>query len=281
MEAASVRRVPREALRGQLALAGALVGLAALAWLISAGRMDGMDMGPGSDLGSLGFYLLTWVVMMAAMMFPSVLPVVAVFRRLSLARQEQGKRHPAGATAFLVGGYVTTWATAGVVAYGLFEAGKAVASDAFAWDKAGQPLAVGVLVAAALYELTPLKHACLSRCRGPFSFFMECWRDGRRGAFEMGLRHGAWCVGCCWALMAALFALGVMSLTWMALVAALIAVEKLLPWRALATGTVTVVLLALAIGVAAAPGDLPGLTVPMDSGGMDSGGMDSGGMSSP
>ncbi len=266
MEAARLQRIPSATLRGQLALAGALVGLAALAWVISEGRMDGMDMGPGSDLGGFGFYVVTWVVMMAAMMFPSVLPMVSIYRRLA---QSKG-----GSTGFLLTGYLATWAAAGVVAYGVFELGKAVASDTLAWDNAGQPVAVAVLVVAALYELTPLKHACLRRCRGPLSFFMESWQDGRGGAFVMGLKHGAWCVGCCWALMAALFALGVMSLTWMALVAALIAVEKLLPWRIAAMGTVTAVLLALALGVAVSPGDVPGLTVPAaDSSGMQPDGM--------
>ena|SRR5215211_4056148 len=265
MDAARLRRLHPAALRGELALAGSLVGLAVLAWAISEGRMDGMDMGPGSDLGGFGFYLVTWVVMMAAMMFPSVLPMVSIYRRL--VGDKEGHR---GATSFLVAGYLAFWAAAGVVAYGLFELGKALASDALAWDNAGQPIAVGVLVVAGVYELTPLKSACLRRCRGPLSFFTESWRGGRGGAVVMGLEHGAWCVGCCWALMAALFALGVMSLTWMALVAALVAVEKLLPWRRLATGSVTVLLLALALGVAASPADVPGLTVPSgDMGGMD------------
>src|SRR5215208_4237951 len=174
MEAARLPRVPAATFRGQLALVGSLAGLAAIAWLISDGRMDGMDMGPGSDLGGLGFYVVTWVVTMAAMMFPSVVPVVSVYRRLTRAKSGR-----AGATAFLVAGYLAAWAGAGLVAYGVFELGKAVAGDTFAWDNAGQPVAVGVLVAAAVYELTPLKHACLSRCRGPLSFFMESWRDGR------------------------------------------------------------------------------------------------------
>jgi hypothetical protein len=91
---------------------------------------------------------------------------------------------------------------------------------------------------------------------------LESWRDGARGAFRMGVEHGAWCVGCCWALMAALFALGVMSVAWMALVGALIAVEKLLPWKALANRSVAVVLLVIGLGVTLAPGDVPGLTVP-------------------
>jgi predicted metal-binding membrane protein len=267
VEAARLPRLRPVAFRGQVALAGSLVVLAALAWVISDGRMNGMDMGPGSNLGGVGFYIVTWVVMMAAMMFPSVVPVVSIYHRL--------ERGPAGGNALLVTGYLATWAAAGFVAYGVFELGRAVPGDALAWDNAGQEVAVGVLIVAALYELTPLKNVCLRRCRGPLSFFLESWRDGRGGAFVMGLKHGAWCVGCCWALMAALFALGVMSLTWMALVAALIAVEKLLPWRALAVGSVTAVLLALAIGVAASPADVPGLTVPGDNmgGSMKMGGM--------
>ena len=89
-----------------------------------------------------------------------------------------------------------------------------------------------MIIAAAVYQLTPLKNACLSRCRSPMMFLMNAWQPGRIGALRMGLAHGAWCVGCCWGLMAALFALGVMSVGWMVFIAALIAAEKLLPWRA-------------------------------------------------
>ena len=96
--------------------------------------------------------------------------------------------------------------------------------------RAGRWAAGGVLAVAALYELTPLKDVCLAKCRSPLGFLLGSWRDGHPGALEMGARHGAWCVGCCWALMASLFALGVMSLAWMAFVAALIALEKTLPW---------------------------------------------------
>jgi predicted metal-binding membrane protein len=124
-------------------------------------------------------------------------------------------------------------------------------------------MAVGALIVAAVYEITPLKNMCLGKCRSPFGFLLSSWRDGLRGAFTMGARHGAWCLGCCWALMVALFALGVMSLTWMLVVTGLIAIEKLLPWRKVATGVVTVVLLAAAIGVAVAPASVPWLTIPM------------------
>jgi predicted metal-binding membrane protein len=246
----------------RLTAVGALAVLTVAAWAITGLRMEGMDGGPGSDLGTLGFYVTSWVVMMAAMMFPSLAPFVAIYAGLQSARRAKSMPAPGGATGFLVAGYLVTWTAAGLVAFGIFAAGRALVGDPLAWDAGGRWVAAGVLLAAAAYEFTPLKNACLTRCRGPLSFILESWRDGRAGALRMGIEHGAWCVGCCWALMAALFALGVMSIAWMVVVALLIAVEKLLPWRGAATTGVAAVLLVLAIGVAAAPGRVPGLTVP-------------------
>jgi predicted metal-binding membrane protein len=117
-------------------------------------------------------------------------------------------------------------------------------------------------VLAAGYELTPLKDVCLGKCRSPLGFLLGSWREGWSGALQMGAKNGAWCVGCCWALMASLFALGVMSLLWTAVVAGLIAVEKTLPWRRAATVGTTAVLLVLGVLVLAAPDALPGLTLP-------------------
>jgi predicted metal-binding membrane protein len=111
-------------------------------------------------------------------------------------------------------------------------------------------VAAGVVLGAAVYQRTPVKNACLTRCRAPFLFVMAHWRGGMLGAFRLGAVHGAWCVGCCWALMAALFALGVMSLAWMALIAALIAFEKLSPSRSVASWSVVAVLLLLSVGLA-------------------------------
>jgi predicted metal-binding membrane protein len=130
-----------------------------------------------------------------------------------------------------------------------------------AWDDAGPYVAGGVIVAAALYQLTPLKDACLRGCRNPQALYQH-WRPGWFGALRMGAEHGAICVGCCWALMAALFALGVMSLGWMAFVAALIAIEKLAPWRAVANRGIAILLAVLGLAVAFAPDDVPGLTTP-------------------
>ena len=135
-------------------------------------------------------------------------------------------------------------------------------ADALAWDSAGRWLAGGVLVLAAAYELTGLKDACLGKCRSPLGFLLGAWRDGRAGALRMGARHGAWCVGCCWALMASLFALGVMSIAWMAFVAALIAAEKILPWRRTATYGTAAILLALGVLLLVAPDAVPALTIP-------------------
>lgn len=247
------------AVRARLGLVVLLLALAAVAWWSTADRMAGMDAGPGTDLGALGWFLGVWVVMMAAMMLPSLAPTTALYARMT---RQQGLIRPLLFTT----GYLVVWGAAGLVAYGLFRAGDSVFGGDLAWHAAGQWFAGGVLILAALYELTPLKDACLARCRSPLGFLLGTWRDGPVGAVQMGSKHATWCVGCCWALMAALFALGIMSLTWMAVVAALVAFEKSVPWRRAATWGTAAALVVLAIGVIAAPHDVPGLVVPGGSG---------------
>jgi predicted metal-binding membrane protein len=243
------------AVRTRLALVVLLFALAALAWWSTAVRMAGMDAGPGTDLGALGWFLGVWVVMMAAMMFPSVSPTVALYAQMTRRR---GPSRP----LLFTSGYLLVWGVAGVAAYGLFHLGRSLFGADLGWDAGGRWFAGGVLTIAALYELTPLKDVCLAKCRSPLGFLLGAWRDGPRGALEMGARHGAWCLGCCWALMAALFALGVMSLAWTALVAALIALEKTLPWGRAVTWITATVLLALAVALVAVPHSVPGLVVP-------------------
>jgi hypothetical protein len=119
-----------------------------------------------------------------------------------------------------------------------------------------------VLLAAAIYQLTPAKDACLSRCRAPLDFVLHNWHDGPAGAVRMGMVHGAWCVGCCWALMASLFALGIMSIPWMVGIAVLIALEKLLPRKRVANLLVAATLAALGLGVMVSPANVPWLTLP-------------------
>src|SRR6185503_12021343 len=137
--------------------------------------------------------------------------------------------------------------------------------DALAWTNAGRWLAGATVIVAAVYELTPLKDVCLGKCRSPLGFLLGSWRDGPTGALRMGAKHGAWCVGCCWALMAALFALGIMSIVWMAVIAGLIAFEKTIPWRRVASYGTAAVLLALGLLVLTAPRAIPGLTTPSDA----------------
>jgi predicted metal-binding integral membrane protein DUF2182 len=244
MESATLRRAPPLPGLAQLGLIGLLVGLAAVAWAITNDRMAGMDTGPGTDLGGLGFFIGVWVVMMAAMMFPSIAPMVVMYARMQEGRRSAGEA-VAGSTALFVVGYLVAWTAAGLAAYGVFELGRAATGDLFSWDNAGPYLAGGVVLAAAVYQLTPLKDVCLRHCRSPLGFLMQHWTPGRIGAVRMGVIHGGWCVGCCWALMAAL-----------------IAVEKLLPWRAPANRGIAVLLLALGVMLLASPASVPGLTIP-------------------
>ena len=174
-----------------------------------------------------------------------------------------------------------TWAVAGLVGYALIEGVRALDIGFLAWDSGGPYVAGAVIVAAGIYQLTPMKDACLRRCRSPMGFLLTSWRPGRTGALQMGMEHGGWCVGCCWGLMAALFALGVMSIGWMVMIAALIAIEKLLPWKAVANRSIALLLVVLGLGVAFFADDVPGLTLPdspeaqaaMDSMGMGGGSM--------
>ena len=262
MEAATVRRVPPLPGLIHVGLIVLLVALAAVAWAITDRQMAGMDSGPGTDPGTLGFFIGVWVVMMAAMMFPSIAPMVVMHVRIQEGQRERGRPGTIGATAFFVAGYLVAWAAAGLVGYGIYRLGRAATGDVFSWDNGGPYLAGGIVLAAAAYQLTPLKDVCLRHCRSPLMFLMSHWRAGRLGGLRMGVAHGGWCIGCCWALMAALFALGVMSLGWMALIAAMIAAEKLLPWKRIASGGVAVLLLVLGLAVAFTPGSVPGLTLP-------------------
>ena len=262
MESATIRRAPPLPALIQVGLTGGLLVLAVIAWAFTDDRMIGMDAGPGTDLGGLGWFLGVWVTMMAAMMFPSIVPMVLMYARVQEGRRGREQEAPAGATAIFISGYLVSWAAAGLAGYLIVEGVRSLDLGFLAWDEAGPYVAGGVIVAAALYQLTPLKDVCLRHCRSPLMFILQHYHEGRSGALRMGVEHGGYCVGCCWMLMAALFALGVMSIGWMAFVAALIALEKLLPWRAVANRGIAVTLLVLGLAVAFAPEDVPGLTEP-------------------
>jgi predicted metal-binding membrane protein len=256
------RSAPARLDRAQIALLAALLALAVVAWVVTSDRMGEMESMPGAELGGLGFFVTVWVVMMAAMVFPSVAPTVLMYDRLRAGHLARGKGAPRDGTALFVAGYLLVWTAAGLAAYGLFSLVRAIDPQWLAWDEAGRYVTGAVIVAAAVYQVTPLKQACLIKCRSPMMFLAERWRHGRAGGLELGIRHGAWCLGCCWALMAALFAVGVMSLGWMAVIAAFIAAEKLLPYPAFARKAVAVLLLALGLGVALFPAQVPGFNAP-------------------
>jgi predicted metal-binding membrane protein len=230
-----------------LVLGGALV-----AWVVTLERMRGMDAGPGTDLGGLGWFLGLWVTMMAAMMLPSTAPMALFFGHVSSARR----------TAIFLAGYLLAWTVYGVVAFALYRAIRALDVGFLAWDERG-PLVAGAAIAfAGVYQLTPLKNVCLRQCRAPLHFLRRRWRDGGFGALGMGLEHGLFCVGCCSGLMLILFALGAMSLIWMALIAGLIFAEKVLPFGARLPAALALCFIVLGAWVAAAPDSVPGLTQP-------------------
>jgi predicted metal-binding membrane protein len=236
-----------------------LFSVAAVAWAVTVNRMQGMDMGPGTDLGGFGWFAGVWVTMMAAMMLPSLSPMAIAYSRRSgggrVARSVTG-------TALFAAGYLLVWATAGAIAYALVEGVRSLDLGFLGWTRAGQYLAGGVIVAAGLYELTSIKATCLRHCR---EARLLRRRPGALGALAMGVEQGGYCVGCSSALMAALFGLGVMSIGWMVLIAALIAIEKLLPWQVLPSGATAALLVALGLAVAFVPDQVPGLTIPADS----------------
>jgi predicted metal-binding membrane protein len=241
--------------------AALLLTAALAAWIVAVNRMQGMDAGPGTDLGELGWYLGIWVTMMAAMMLPSVAPMVLLFARVSRQRHRHGRATFVPTWVFLAG-YLAAWIAYGLLAYGVFRLITAVDSGFLAWDEAGPYVAGGAIAAAGVYQLTPLKELCLRHCRGPMHFILHGWHEGRIGALRMGGEHGLYCVGCCWGLIVILFALGVMSLFWMAAVAGIIFAEKVLPQRLRLSRIFALAFVALGIWVGVAPSSVPGLTEP-------------------
>lgn len=246
---------PLQALQKHREMVAALLLIGGLAWWWTAERMSGMNAAPGSSLGTLGWFTGSWMAMMAAMMLPSFAPTLAAYAR-STGRDQTGR------LLLFTCGYLLVWVAAGLLAYGMFELGRTVFGSELAWDRGGHWLAGGVLGSAAAYELFPLKQICLTRCRGQLSDRHGIAGQQGSTALAKGIRSGGWCVGCSWALMAALFALGVMSLIWMALIAALVALQKVAPWPLAARLATATVLVALAVGIVAAPHEVPGLVVP-------------------
>jgi predicted metal-binding membrane protein len=216
--------------------------------------MAGMTAAGWSFAGAFTF-VAVWTVMMAAMMLPSAAPMIAIFA----AKQSRAARDVAIPTWIFVAGYILVWAAVGVLVYVIVQAASDWATGLVPVERATwAPLALGAtLLAAGLYQFTPLKRICLRHCRSPFGFLLRYWRDGRWGALTMGLRHGAYCVGCCWALFAVLVAAGVMSLAWMLLLTLLIFIEKVLPQGHISSVVIGFLFLSLGLAVASGVVSMP------------------------
>jgi predicted metal-binding membrane protein len=209
-----------------LALLGALalLGWAVVLWQSTAmpGEMASPTMGLDAPL-----FLATWIAMMVAMMFPTAAPMILTFAGVSAGKRARGQAYVP--TWVFVAAYLLVWTLFGVAAYLLALGAQGVAT-ASPWLMASAArIGGGILLLAGLYQLSPLKWACLWRCRTPLTWVLHAWRDGYGGAFRMGLEHGLYCLGCCWLLFVLLFPLGIMNVGAMAVLTALIFAEKSLP----------------------------------------------------
>ena len=240
------------------AILALLITLAAASWALlywQASNMD-MSMTMRATMGlTAPLFLAVWIVMMAAMMFPAVAPMVLAFHQVQTARRKQGLAFVS--TWIFVGGYMAVWTAAGLVAYGAALAGERLA-DLAQWSPSTAARSGGLmLILAGVFQLTPLKAVCLSKCRTPMGFIVTSWRDGAGGALRMGLVHGLYCLGCCWLLFVILFPLGMMNIAATALLAVLIFAEKTLPWGQRAAMLAAALFIAYGVMVLFSPVLLP------------------------
>jgi predicted metal-binding membrane protein len=230
---ADPRLTDRLTTRGRTLILGTLLALAAACWWLlhrqaavmsHADAMPGMSRAPLTMGMNAPLFMAMWVVMMVAMMFPTAAPMIVTFAAVQAGRHARGRSTVP--TWIFVAAYLVVWTVLGVLAYALAAGAEwLVARHARPVDDVARVGGV-VIVLAGLYQLSPLKHACLGKCRTPLQFILGSWRDGPVGAVRMGLEHGVDCVGCCWLLFVILFPLGIMNVLAMALVTALIYAEK-------------------------------------------------------
>jgi len=208
---------------------------------------------------TLPLFLLAWVAMMVAMMFPTAAPMIVMFTTVAAGKRERAQ--PFVPTWVFVSGYLLVWVGFGALAYVAAAALSGLAMR-FPWV-IGNAVRVGggLLLVGGLYQLSPLKNLCLTKCRSPLSFLLTSWRDGHGGAFSMGLRHGVYCLGCCWLLFAVLFPLGLMNIAAMVGLTLLIFAEKSLPWGSGIARASGVALVAYGAVVLLTAHGLPGMTV--------------------
>jgi predicted metal-binding membrane protein len=255
-----------------LTLLVSLIAVTAIAWAFTLyqpfamsasmdsamGEMEGMameGMAAGWSFAGLLVFVTVWTIMMVAMMLPAAAPMILIFA----SAQARRDRHVAVPTWIFVAGYVLVWAAAGLGAYVLDQAfTKLVSSHASLDPGTWAPLAPGItLIVAGLYQFAPLKHVCLRQCRSPWGFVAQYWREGRIGAVNMGVRHGLYCLGCCWALFAVLTAVGMMSIAWMLSLTLVVFAEKVLPYGVRISAAVGAALIVIGLLVASGALQLP------------------------
>ena len=215
--------------RDRSLILGGLLILSDLAWALliwQASTKSNQAMGLTMGMGTL-LFMAIWIVMMVAMMFPTAAPMILMFSKIYQSRRQQER--PFVPTWVFVSAYLLVWSLCGVVAYPLAVGIEQLAAPSMWLMENAARLGGVVLLVAGLYQLSPLKDICLSKCRTPVQFILSSWHDGYGGAFRMGLEHGAYCLGCCWLLFVILFPLGLMNLAVMAFLTALIFAEKALP----------------------------------------------------
>ncbi len=242
------------------AAALALIGCAALAWYITFLGLEGMSPGPGTMGFGLWQFLAVWALMMAAMMLPALAPFTSMYLRS--IRAVHSSRVRTARTVALVGGYLLTWTGFGVLAFAAAELAGLLAGNA---PDVAPGAGAGVLAAAGVYQLTPLKDFCLRHCRSPVAFLLHVsGYKGRLRDVRVGMYHGAYCVGCCWGLMLVLIAVGVMNLAWMAVITAVIFLEKTWKHGPAFSRITGASLIVFAFFVPAHPELLPGLHMASD-----------------
>jgi len=242
-----------------LTAATALAWVGIVSWTPGPAAMGDMAMPPLPSVAALGLFLPMWMTMMVAMMFPAALPMVLIFHRVSTDRRRKGVA--AVPTWVFVAGYLAVWAAFGVAFFGIEAVIRWLAGVPSGMVRLPATITALAFLGAGVYQLTPLKGVCLRRCRSPLEFVMVHWREGTAGAVGMGVVHGAYCLGCCWALMVILLGVGVMNLAWMGLLTLLIFVEKVLPAGALVGRVVGGGLIALGLLALLQPSLLPLLTL--------------------
>lgn len=233
-----------------------LLALSAAAWGILIWQSTEMSDNMSLTMGmSAPVFIALWIVMMVAIMYPTASPMILAFARIHSNRRERSQ--PFVSTWVFAGAYILLWAATGLIAYGLAVGGDALAEDS-AWimDNAGR-FGGALLIAAGVYQLTPLKEICASKCRTPMSFLMNSWRDGLGGSFRMGIEHGGYCLGCCWLLFLILFPLGMMNVAVLALITLLIFAEKVFPLARRISYAAGIALVAYGAVVLFVPGALP------------------------